>query len=293
MWIKVIVLAIISIHIYYIHTMSIYIYLYIYDYLYQCTHIFTHAYVNASPQSSVINARVRMVESCLSGKNSFWAKLSCTVRRTSVEERGEKDCWKLQLYYWWIQIWLLSFSKWDDPVLHLYFSAVNTLPKQKVTRSDGFSSKGTIGATSSPPIGALSSLLAIPNRLYNPMLHDTVHILLGRIMETTHVPSNPDVRPPYRQSEPYFKWGNTINLFSWGLTMRLPPLNNMLNRDIASTYLHKGWISISDKIYLLHGFHTSSTSEMDTYKELNAHISYDIYIHIYIHYTCTDIHIRI
>ena len=74
--------------------MSIYIYdyLYIYIYISAHTHIFTHTYVNASPQSSVINARVRMVESCLSGKNSFWAKLSCTVRRTSVEELGEKDC---------------------------------------------------------------------------------------------------------------------------------------------------------------------------------------------------------
>ena len=67
--------------------------------------------------------------------------------------------------------------------------------------------------------------------------------------------------------------------------MRLPPLNNMLNRDIASTYLHKGWISISDKIYLLHGFYTSSTSEMVMYKELNTAI-----IYIYTHDVCTYIY---
>ena len=254
-----------------------------YIYIYQCTHTHIHTHICkrfASVQCHQCTRQDGRI--LLERQKQFLGQ----VKLHSAEDFSGRT-WRKGLLktstYWWIQIWLLSFSKWDDPVLHLYFSAVNTLPKQKVTRSDGFSSKGTIGATSSPPIGALSSLLAIPNRLYNPMLHDTLHILLGRIMETTHVPSNPDVRPPYRQSEPYFEWGNTINLFSWGITMRLPPLNNMLNRDIASTYLHKGWISISDKIYLLHGFHTSSTSEMDTYKELNAHISYDIYIHTYIY----------
>ena len=42
-------------------------------------------------------------------------------------------------------------------------------------------------------------------------------------------------------------------------------------------YLHKGWISVSDTFYQLHGFHTSSTSEMDMHKELY------IIIHIYIY----------
>ena len=54
----------------------------------------------------------------------------------------------------------------------------------------------------------------------------------------------------------------------------------MLNGEITSNYLYKGWISISDKIYPLHGFHTSSTFEMDMYKELNTAIIY-IYTYIY------------
>ena len=50
----------------------------------------------------------------------------------------------------------------------------------------------------------------------------------------------------------------------------------MLNGKITSPCIYKEWISISVKIYLLPAFHTSSTSEMDMYKEL-------IYIYVYIY----------
>ena len=99
----------------------------------------------------------------------------------------------------------------------------------------------------------------------------------------------------YRQSEQYVE--SVITSIIFMRNQHPPPLNSMLNGEITSNYLHKGWISISDKIYPLHGFHTSSTFEMDMYKELNTAIIY-IYIHmtsahyiynavyIYIIYTC-------
>ena len=119
-------------------------------------------------------------------------------------------------------------------------------------------------------------------------------------MFAVHVPSNPDVGPPGRRSRllcfviqtiwTYLNnmlngYRNNFNYLHEESTS--PPLNNMLNGEITSTYLHKGWISISDKIYPLHGFHTSSTFEMDMYKELNTAIC----IYIYIHMTSAHIYI--
>ena len=87
-------------------------------------------------------------------------------------------------------------------------------------------------------------------------------------------------------SEQYGEWGNSINSSSLRIKICHPPLNNMVNGVVTSIYLLKGRISISDKIYPLHGCHTSSTSEMVMYKERNTYtyiIYYIYYIYIYIY----------
>jgi hypothetical protein len=81
-----------------------------------------------------------------------------------------------------------------------------------------------------------------------------------------HSPSTPDVRSPRRKLPLLIcHENNLINILNGVVTtiyfheeskFASPP-NNMLNGEIASTYLHQGWISISDKIYLLHSFHSS------------------------------------
>ena len=78
-------------------------------------------------------------------------------------------------------------------------------------------------------------------------------------------------------SEQHVEWGNQINVSSYGIKI-CPTLSKQdVEREIALTYLNNGWICIY--IYmdihvgqLLHGLKTSSTSEMDMYKEPYKHI---------------------
>ena len=84
---------------------------------------------------------------------------------------------------------------------------------------------------------------------YNP-----VQNAIGNNVLLKHVPSNPDVAPHLQSSSSssssssspvstHVEWGSTINLyvlFAKGIINPPPPMTNMLNGVITSTYLQKG-----------------------------------------------------